>query len=327
MKKILLSILIGIFLLYLSFRGVDLNFVFQPLQKLNYLYSVFIIITIIAIYLLRSFRLKYIINTLSPDLSFIQCLSYNCVGYFFILLLPMRLGELIIPYLIKKDGFLSISSALSMIAVERLIDLIVLVSLLFLIVFNFVMPNWLLKSGVLLGGILVLGCIVFIIMYRHSHYIWKLLLPIMNLFPEPLHLKIKNILKGFKEGFSMFANPKRIAITVFISYIVWLLSAICIYFSFRFINLNLDFMAAVSIMVINVIGVSIPAGPAMVGNFQFSIIVALELFGVDKNISFSFANLYYMINFTATILFGLPFFYYVNFSLSEIKKLYKEGNQ
>ncbi|MCB1192966.1 MAG: flippase-like domain-containing protein [Leptospiraceae bacterium] len=324
MKKILFSISIGTFLLYLSFKGVDLHSVFQPLRKLNYLYLVFIIITIVIIYFLRSFRLKYIINTLSPNLSFIQSLSYNCVGYFFILLLPMRLGELIIPYLIKKDGFLSISSALSMIAVERLIDLIVLVSLLFFIVFNYVMPDWLLKSGVFLSGILLLGCIFFIIMYKHSHYAWKLLLPIMNLFPEPLHLKIKNILKGFKEGFSIFSSPVRVTFTVFISYVVWFLSATCVYFIFKFINLDLDYLTAISVMVINVIGVSIPAGPAMIGNFQYSIIVALGLFGVDKNIAFSIANVYYIISFSMTILLGLPFFHYVNFRLSEIKSLYKE---
>jgi len=56
------------------------------------------------------------------EISKTRLLAVTCAGYLAILLLPFRIGELARPYMLRKDGKLTMTSATSAIVAERVID-------------------------------------------------------------------------------------------------------------------------------------------------------------------------------------------------------------
>ncbi len=300
-------------LLYLTFKDIKFDKDFFVNIKLDYFYLIPVLISMFVVMLFRALRLKIIFSPIKK-LKFSQTLSYNCIGYMFIFLLPLRLGELIIPTLIKNDTALSVSSSIAIIFIERIIDFIVLICILLFVFLNMLMPNWLLRSG-LTVTIGIIGIIIFFIFcYFNSPLIKSL---IQMIIPEKFNLRLLNILKRFKQSLTIINNPILVIILFFISLIIWLSASFSIYLIFKFVGFQLSFFAAVTLMVINSFGVSLPAGPAMMGNFQYSCIIAMSLFSINKNDAFIFANLYYILGIGLTIILGVFFSSITSFSIRE----------
>ena len=300
-------------LLYLCFRNIKFDKEFFNDIRFNYLYLIPVILSLFLVMLIRAYRLKVIFSPIQK-LSYRQTISYNCIGYMFIYLLPLRLGELIIPTLIKKDTSLPISSSIAVIFIERMIDFITLLCILLYVFINMLLPKWLLRSGLMFAIIIIVTILFFAFCYFNSPIIKQI---IQKILPGKVNLRLLNILKRFKQSLMIIKNPYLVIYLFLISFIVWLSSSVSIFFIFQLAGLRLPFFAAVALMVINSFGVSIPAGPAMIGTFQYSCIIALSLFSIDKNDSFIFANLYYILGIGLTIILGVFFSSLTSFSIRE----------
>ncbi|MCP5496497.1 MAG: flippase-like domain-containing protein [Leptospiraceae bacterium] len=320
LSKILFSILIGIAFFYLAAKDIQFNQLSWSGELHLWHYILFFVIAFIIITVLRAYRLYVILKRLG-NIKIKQVVAYTFVGYLFIAILPLRLGELIIPYLVNKDANISLTSTLSSIMFIRFVDLFTVMILLIFIFFNIVVPDWLLKSNIIFISFMVIGSLIFMITYKHSHLIWKLLLPIVNLFPEKLHDNIKHILKGFKNGFEVVKEVRIVSIDILISFVVVIFSTLSVYVLLQFLNMPSNLFISLTVVIINLIGLSLPAGPGMIGNFQYSCMIALGLFNIEENSSFVFANIYYILAIGLTIVSGIFFLPMVSFSFYELKTL------
>ncbi|PKL19085.1 MAG: hypothetical protein CVV49_02770 [Spirochaetae bacterium HGW-Spirochaetae-5] len=318
-KKGIISSIIGSVLLYLSLQGVKFSEISLSNGDFNASFLIPIVVLMLLVPLIRALRLKLLFSHLH-NIQYSQVFLVNNIGYLFIMLLPLRLGELAIPYLMKRNNGISMVSTMSVIFIERMIDFIVLVGFLFFIYFMLLLPPWLLKSGIIISlglGIIIVSLFV---SYRRSGFIKTLIEPLLKRMPQHIQDKIDGILRRLREGFGIIQSPGLIFLTIVISIIVWVISVIIIYCLFRFYGINLGFIAAMTVMVVNVIGISIPAGPGVIGNFQYSCIIALSFFGLDRNVSFIFSNLYYVISMSFTMLIGIISFMATDISFREIKE-------
>ena len=73
----------------------------------------------------RALRWRYLLRSFAA-IPQRRLLAVSCIGFAAILLMPFRLGELVRPYLIRKKGVLSLTSATSTIVAERVVDGLVL---------------------------------------------------------------------------------------------------------------------------------------------------------------------------------------------------------
>ncbi|MEM7182562.1 MAG: lysylphosphatidylglycerol synthase transmembrane domain-containing protein, partial [Spirochaetota bacterium] len=250
-----------------------------------------------------------------------QMFSFTSLGYMFIVVLPLRMGELIIPFLIKKNTRISLSSSLIVIMVERLLDLFVVLLSLLYIISILVLPEWVIKSNLIVLIAFLLMTIIFIFSYNHSNLIWKMLLPILRLFKEETTEKVKHAFKGFREGLKLIKSWKNFAIIFSLSIVIICLSISSIYYVLQMLDIESNLIIAATILIINLLGISIPGGPAMAGNFQYSCMLALSFFSINKGTSFIFANLYYVLGIGFTILLGIIFIPKLHFSWNDMKKV------
>jgi uncharacterized protein (TIRG00374 family) len=109
-----------------------------------------------------------------------------------------------------------------------------------------------------------------------------------------------------------------------LSLVVWLLSALAVYLLFIFYKLPLNILAALAVTTITALGVSLPAAPGFIGNFQFACIVALSFYGVTKDEAFSFSMVFYLAAIGVNILLGLIFLPFMNIPFRQMFKSQKK---
>lgn len=78
---------------------------------------------------LRSWRWYYLLQPIAPDLKPWRAFGVCLVGYAAIFFAPLRLGELVRPYLISRDDDVSFVHAVGTVAAERIVDGLFVVAL------------------------------------------------------------------------------------------------------------------------------------------------------------------------------------------------------
>lgn len=234
-------------------------------------------------------------------------------------LIPMRIGEFVRPYLVSTRSKIPLSSGLATIFVERILDSLTLLFMLIIVILHSNVPGWLIKTGQsLLAALVIIVCFMLLLYYKTESTL-KLISPLLNKLPEKINIKIKELIRNFVDGFNVIASPKKLIYSVFLSVFIWVFSALAIYSLYYFQNLPLPLFSSFVVLVITIIGISLPAAPGFLGNFQFACIMALSIFDVPKSDALAFSMIYYFLGIGINIALGLAFLPLVKISFKEIK--------
>jgi uncharacterized membrane protein YbhN (UPF0104 family) len=84
-------------------------------------------------------------------------------------------------------------------------------------------------------------------------------------------------------------------------------------------------MASFVLMIIIIVGIAIPTAPGFIGNWHFSCVLALGLFGLAKTDALSFAVVHHFLSMMIVLVLGIAFLPFNKFSVSEMKKQMNSG--
>ncbi len=324
MKKLLIGIVFSIVFIYFSVQGIVYKDLFYGLDKARFSFLLPTVILILLVSLLRSLRFGVIlssIETVSQRILF----PINCIGFMAISLVPMRIGELVRPYLVSRNTEIPLSSALASIFIERVLDALILLSMMLIVIFNSSLPGWILKSGYgMLFTFLVLLALVFFLYFRTENAL-QFLSPLLGRLPVKLRTRIESLALTFSGGFKILGNPGRLFSALCLTILIWGSLGLATYSLILFYNLPLPFIGAFAVLLITVIGISIPTAPGFLGNFQFSCMMALSVFHVARPSAFAFSMSYYFVVVVMNILLGMVFLPFQKFSIGEMRKVFKRG--
>ena len=322
MKKLIFGIIVSVILIYFSIQGVEYEKILAGMRNVKYAFLIPTLLLILCTSFLRSVRWGVILSPIDK-ISQKRLFPITCIGYMALTLIPMRIGELLRPYLVSTKSQIPLSSALGTIFVERVLDLLTLLFILVLVVSISNIPEWIIGAGhVFLLTFVVLICILFLLYYK-TGFCLRLFRPLLNRLPQKLNIRIEGLVRNFVEGFRIISNPKRFLYTIFLSVLIWVFSGLGVYCLFFFHSFHLSLISAFAVLVITVIGVSLPAAPGFLGNFQFACIMALSICGVAKSDAFAFSMVFYFLGIGTTILLGLVFLPSVKMSFKEIRQSFK----
>jgi uncharacterized protein (TIRG00374 family) len=148
----------------------------------------------------------------------------------------------------------------------------------------------------------------------------KFFLPITKRFPLRVARGFEAFIENIAAGFRGISTIGKFTKVFLLSFLVWLLSTLTVYLLFFFYKLPLGILAAFAVTTITALGVSLPAAPGFIGNFQFACIVALSFYGVAKNEAFAFAMVYYVTGIGVNIVLGLIFLPFMNIPFRQMFK-------
>ena len=308
----------GVFL-WIAVRGVSWQETAEALSTAHIVYAVPIFVVSLASLYLRALRWGVLLRPLAA-VEHRSLLSATSMGFAANMLLPLRAGEVLRPWLLARKERLPLAPTVATVAVERLFDMATL--LLFFGVATLTLPlppEWRRYGWVFLGTfVVVLGLLVLLQRFPAEAVavLSRLLKPLPHAASGPLLLAVHQ----FADGLASLKSPAAIGLAVMYSLAVWLTLAVTFGLGFSALDLPVPWIrGALSLTTIVAIAVSIPGGPGFIGMFQVGCEVGLGLYGVEKSIAFSYSVVVHVLQFASTVAIGLYFFLRENVTLREIR--------
>lgn len=113
-------------------------------------------------------------------------------------------------------------------------------------------------------------------------------------------------LRQARTGLGAIASPRLVLPVLALSLLQWVAILGCIVSSLWAIGLDATTVSVTSVLLLNVIGLTLPAAPGHVGTVQLAFIVGLAPFGVPREAAFAASMLYNLLMVVPTVLLGLP---------------------
>lgn len=253
---------------------------------------------------LRTWRWQIMLEPELPERRYGDLLDIVNLGYLANNLLPARLGDVIRSYLAAEWTPASFTFALSTTAVERVLDTLVVVTMLFGVLPFLPVPPEAAQAGGLLGIAFFAAGIVLVVMAWYKTQSEKLIRAVLR--PLPINEAVwSERIVALLEGFAVVRQPMRFARVLLSTALIWVVAIASYWFVFLAFNLNLDFVAGAFVISVAALGMAIPSGPASTGTYDAAASGALQILGVVQGLAGGVAVILHAINFIVITLFGL----------------------
>jgi len=299
--KVVISILLASFLLYLVFKNIDWE-AFWGKAKTVDLTWVFasVCISIIAFFA-RAYRWNILLEPLGYKLKTSRSTLAVMIGYLANLAIP-RLGEVTRCGVLNRNDNVNMAHGLGSVVADRIIDLIVLFLLIFLgfaiehdqitsfltqAYADFNLPNYALYLIILiiLAGI---GFLVYVVKKRNS-----------------MTGKFAELIKSFVDGLLSLSKIKNVTgffISTAVIWIVYFFMSYIVFFALPETS-QMDMGAGLLLLVTGGIALSIPVQSGF-GTYHGMVTGLLFLYGIDKVTGLFFATLLHTSQIVSIAIFG-----------------------
>jgi hypothetical protein len=310
------SFLLTALFLYLAFRGIDRNALWNSLRGVHWGWMVLLFLGTVVGHMARAWRWQYLLYPIKPNVTLRNSFSAVMIGYMVNNFLP-RVGEFVRPYAIGNLENISKSAALGTVVIERIIDMIVFLSILLIVFFLYIdsfsqlFPGFeSLKVFFLLGSIGL--TVLFILLFFKADLLFSLLRRLLVMVPSKLRIRVGSKFDSFVSGFAIVNYPGKFAMIALSSYAVWGLYIVMMYLPFlSFDNImahHLDLGAATLLMVVSGVAFALPTSGGFGTYHSFTSFALTQLFHIDPVTALSYSILTHEIGFVCTTSFGLYYF-------------------
>lgn len=317
--QLLVSLLISGAALWYSLHGVDLGSFLADLSRARVGWLVpMALLGAVALWL-RALRWRVLLEGLGP-LGDTPVFYATCIGFMGNMVLPLRAGEAIKPLVIARGGRISMPAALATVAIERLLDMIMLG--LFAGITLLLVPagDFLRNAAQSLVAIVVLAVAVLIAVIRFAAWIELRALALSDRLPPLLGRIVSEGARGFLHGVRGLRDFRTLSVVFFYSALVWLAAA------FGFITgafaLEIDappLALGFTTTVVVAAAVSVPSAPGYIGVFWAGSEIALGIFGISKSMGFTFGVLNWLVQMVVIVGLGMWSLSRLNLSLGDVK--------
>lgn len=279
-STIALGILVSAAFLYLAFRNVPLDELGAALQRVNAGWFLVAVVMSLLIMVFRTWRWQLELRPLE-QIPFGRLWVITAVAYMAINLLPVRLGEVVRPWLLSRRSSVSISNVVGNLVVEKTMDAVV--TLLFILIGLATIENLpdRVRTGAMVSAMVVaiLIALVILIYTRGEAFVDR---TVLRFLPQRLGDGVRRVTGAIVAGMRVLPNPRLVLAVFLVSVALWFLPILSSYVMIRAFDFQIPFTAAVAVFIAIGFGIALPNVPGMLGVYQYACILALGLFGVPK---------------------------------------------
>jgi uncharacterized protein (TIRG00374 family) len=236
-----------------------------------------------VVHFCRAWRWNNLLAPLGVRLGAGRLLAISSVGFLAILALPARLGEFVRPSLIRQKGRLSASAALGTVAVERVVDGLMVSLFVFGALFSLRgpdAPGWMMPTAYAALGVFTAALVFLIFAMRRPEATvdFALKASLANRIAPRAARAVRGKLLDMIRGLGVLRDPKNLAVFVAWSLVYWVANGLTVYVMARAFGLELSVVGAYAVMGVVAVGIMLPNAPALAGQFQWFTLVGLSLY-------------------------------------------------
>jgi len=314
-----IGIAISLICLILALKDIHFAEIGRALGQANYLFLIPALAALLVGLGIRAIRWKLLFYP-QRDLRLGKLFSVMNIGYLLSNVFPARVGDLARAYLIGDLEKVSVARALSTVVVERVLDVITVVLFLALLIPFVPLPPWAARSGLVAGVIFVALALLLIAVSSQKERGLRLVARLLGLVPRLDGEKWLGSLGSLMDGFAVLRAQGALPGLILWSLLAWTCSALINYFVMLAFDPHLPFTAAVFVLCVTVLGMTVPSSPGYVGVFDYLTVVALSLFAVEKELALSYALVLHAVLYISMSLMGLLGLWQESTSLGQVRE-------
>ncbi len=283
---------------------------------------------VMATYWARAIRWQHLLAPVGRT-SFRTVFRTTVIGFAALAILPARVGDVLRPYLLARREGLATTATIATVVMERVLDLIAVLSLLAVYVWGFTgdspLPDRLLNpvkvSATLAAAASVLLLVVMWVLATHPERIGKLAAAAARILPGRLSERVGHLASTFSGGFAATRNPRALVLAIFWSFPLWLAIAAEAWAVTVAFGIDMPFAGTFLLQALLVIGVAVPT-PGGVGSFHEAYRIGVTtFFGAPNDRAIAAAIVTHAISFVPVVLLGVIFMAQDGLSVSGLKDL------
>jgi uncharacterized protein (TIRG00374 family) len=222
------------------------------------------------------------------------------------LLLPMRAGEMLLVLLLRTVTRLGASYTLSIVVVDRLMDVIV-VLLIFALTLALVpgVPSIASGGAMTLAGACAIAILAIAILLASRARVLRLAEQWLVRVAPARSVAWNTRLRRTIEGFAVLQNPRRVAVALAATAVTWMLAISGASLILLGVWPEAPLIAAPLAICFGAIGITLLSVPAGLGVLHASFALAAMIFGARQEVALAFALLTHFLGFCATLLIGI----------------------
>lgn len=308
--QLLIGLVISAILVYFAFRGTNWPVLWASIRSMHVLPMLFAVAVSTLPFPLRIPRWKLLLRH-DDDSALPTAPLWHAIAIGFAAnnTLPFRAGEVLRVAVASRLGKVSFATALSSLAVERVLDALTVVAMLGigLMVANFppditVAGAPVASTATKIGVVCLAALLVAILAAWKKEFALGLVRRVVGHGPvgEKLHHFVDRLLAGL----NALRDPRRAAPVIGWTIVIWLVNAAAFYFAFSAFDIDVPFSGALVLQGLLMIGIAAPQAPGYIGGFEAPIILVLGFYSVDKDHALAYALSYHILTFIPITLLG-----------------------
>lgn len=332
--KFIILFLLAVLILWFFGRDLDWMLVGASLRRADPYYLGAAVLIICVGYLLRAARWQVLLAPIT-DSSLKELFATTTVGFSAIFLIG-RAGEIVRPmWLPMRDPRVRPSAALVTIGVERVFDLLSLISFFSVSLIWFNAPAGReaefayirMVGNVLLAGV-IFGLICLIIYQRKSQVIieWFTAATDRKFVPARIRKIFLSLLKQLAASLLILRNWREIARVCLWTLALWLAISIPTWFVILAFDLPVSFIGSIFVMGVASLGSLMPTPGGAAGAFHAATAGSLILLGVSNEDAAAVSILMHLVYFLPAVAFGLYYFFHGDISIKRFRSLLSGEN-
>lgn len=323
-KKLVLSLLVGIGIsiafVWLLLRGVDAKEGTSLMTVMSHIDWRFAALAA-AIYLfghyLRGIRNAWILHPYHR-LSFWNATQIVWIGYAANNVLPARLGEFFRAYVLTHREKVPYGISLSTLLVERILDGLAIVGLLF-VAASYAPHHPFIEKLAWVAGAIFAGAMAVVLLARLWSGLFRALMAMVcQWLPAAIGGKIEGFGQRLLEGMACLQWDKRLPGILVMSVLIWIVEGGMFLVMLKAFSLPMTLLAAYLAMTITNLGVLVPSTPSNMGTFHYFCTKGLLLSGAitASTTGLGYAIALHALQVIPVTLLGLWALYSYGFNLS-----------
>lgn len=327
MFKIAFNTFLGIILIFIWARFVDLGQIFSYLSRVNLAFLGPVIFFMLLSPVLRAVRLKIFLAEITR-IKLLDLIFLNGAAMMLNFFIPIRAGEIVKGVYLNTNYKLPLGKSVIWIFIDRFVDflaVLVLTTGLF-----FVVPTSLSIMFITIIIIILITTLVLTYLAVHQTGFAE------KLFNFLRHLLIINHIKIYFDKFSTFIldsfsildrHPKDLGLMAGITVLAYGADAAIWYFTFIALSANQDFLKMYLGQLLSALTYLIPAAPGYVGSAEASGLLILSgVFGIAPNLASAMTVLFHILSAIFVLFFGLISIYSLKIDVGALlKRVLKRG--
>jgi hypothetical protein len=278
--KLLLSLAFGGLFLYLAFRNVEPAQLRDALGQLDARWLVPAVAISLLIQIFRAWRWQLELRPLA-HVPFGTLWVVASVAYMAINLLPVRMGEVVRPWLLSRRSHVSFSNVVGNLIIEKTFDSAVIVTFILLgLITTRNLPAWV-RSGAVVPAVafVALAAVVVLLWWRGERFVERW---VVRWLPAQLGERVLRVSGSLVDGMRVLGDPRLVLAVFAVSLGLWFLPILSSWVMIQAFHLDVPFNAALAVFILIGFGTALPQLPGMVGTYQLACVWALGLFGVPQ---------------------------------------------